>query len=128
MPGMMDTVLNLGLNDATAEGLAKLSGDARFAYDSYRRFIQMYSSVVLDLDHEQFEEILNRHKDDKGVSLDTELDADDLRRLVVDYKREVREALDRDFPDDVNEQLWGADRRGVRQLDEPARDHLSPPE
>ncbi len=108
MPGMMDTVLNLGLNDATAEGLAKLSGDARFAYDSYRRFIQMYSSVVLDLDHEQFEEILNRHKDDKGVSLDTELDADDLRRLVVDYKREVRDALDRDFPDDVNEQLWGA--------------------
>jgi pyruvate,orthophosphate dikinase len=108
MPGMMDTVLNLGLNDETAAGLAKLSGDARFAYDSYRRFIQMYSSVVLDLDHHQFEEILNRHKDEKSVTLDTELDAEDWQRVIVDYKREVKDALDRDFPQDPHEQLWGA--------------------
>ena len=73
MPGMMDTVLNLGLNDETVEGLAKLAGDRRFAFDSYRRFIQMYSNVVLGLDHHMFEEILDDHKDALGVTIDTEL-------------------------------------------------------
>ena len=82
MPGMMDTVLNLGLNAATTEGLAKLTGDARFAYDSYRRFIQMYSNVVLGVEHALFEEILDSEKEDKGVELDTDLDADDLKRIA----------------------------------------------
>ena len=82
MPGMMDTVLNLGLNDATVRGLAAASGDARFAWDSYRRFIQMYADVVLGLDHYAFEEALELLKEDRGVSLDTELGADDLEALV----------------------------------------------
>jgi pyruvate,orthophosphate dikinase len=108
MPGMMDTVLNLGLNDITVEGLAKRSGDARFAYDSYRRFIQMYSNVVLDVDHHHFEEILDRHKDEKGHSLDTDLTAEDWKEVVADYKAEVKRAIGKDFPQDPNEQLWGA--------------------
>ncbi|MDX1738465.1 MAG: PEP/pyruvate-binding domain-containing protein, partial [Alphaproteobacteria bacterium] len=85
MPGMMDTVLNLGLNDETAEGLAAKSGDARFAYDSYRRFIQMYSNVVLEMDHHLFEDQLEIKKEEKGVYLDTELTAEDLRALVADF-------------------------------------------
>jgi pyruvate,orthophosphate dikinase len=108
MPGMMDTVLNLGLNAATAEGLARLSGDARFAYDSYRRFIQMYSDVVLGVDHAHFEEILHAHKEDKGVELDTELDADDLKAIAGEFKKQVEKELGRPFPEDVQEQLWGA--------------------
>jgi pyruvate, orthophosphate dikinase len=108
MPGMMDTVLNLGLNDVTVEGLAKRSGDARFAYDSYRRFIQMYSDVVLGVDHYQFEELLELLKEEKGVELDTELDAQDLKRLVDSYKAAVRDELDEDFPQDPETQLWGA--------------------
>jgi len=108
MPGMMDTVLNLGLNDETAAGLAKASGDARFAYDSYRRFIQMYSNVVLDVDHHLFEEELEVAKEAKGVVLDTELDADDLRALIDTYKKVVKRELGRDFPQDTEEQLWGA--------------------
>jgi pyruvate,orthophosphate dikinase len=108
MPGMMDTVLNLGLNDATVEGLAATSGDARFAWDSYRRFIQMYADVVLELDHGVFEDALEIAKEDRGVTLDTELTADDLRALVKTYKSLVREQWDRDFPQDVHEQLWGA--------------------
>src|SRR6201996_6371083 len=108
MPGMMDTVLNLGLNAATAEGLAKLTGDARFAYDSYRRFIQMYSDVVLGVDHAVFEEILDEEKDSKGVELDTDLDADDLKRIAESYKKRVRQELGKPFPEDVQEQLWGA--------------------
>ena len=108
MPGMMDTVLNLGLNDATVEGLAAVSGDPRFAWDSYRRFIQMYSNVVLGLDHGAFEEALEIAKEDKGVHLDTDLDAEDWRRLTARY-REIVEALGgRPFPQDVHEQLWGA--------------------
>src|ERR1700748_1938828 len=108
MPGMMDTVLNLGLNAATAEGLAKLTGDARFAYDSYRRFIQMYSDVVLGVDHAVFEEILHDEKDAKGVELDTELDAEDLKRIASLYKARVEKELGKPFPEDVQEQLWGA--------------------
>src|SRR6478735_8603597 len=97
MPGMMDTVLNLGLNDATVEGLAAASGDARFAWDSYRRFIQMYSDVVLELDHGRFEEALEIAKEDLGLDADTELSEDDWRKLVGEYKRIVREELGRDF-------------------------------
>jgi pyruvate,orthophosphate dikinase len=108
MPGMMDTVLNLGLNDATVEGLAKLSGDRRFAFDSYRRFIQMYSNVVLDLDHHMFEEILDEHKDRLDVSIDTALSAEDWEAVVADYKAAVERELDRPFPQDPAAQLWGA--------------------
>src|SRR5215469_592530 len=108
MPGMMDTVLNLGLNPATVEGLAKLTGNPRFAYDSYRRFVHMYSSVVLEVEHSVFEEILESEKETKGVDLDTELDANDLKRIAELYKAEVKKRLGKPFPDDVREQLWGA--------------------
>jgi len=108
MPGMMDTVLNLGLNDETVRGLAAASGDPRFAWDSYRRFIQMYADVVLGLDHGAFEEALEIAKEDKGVHLDTELEAGDWERLVRRYKDLVEELWTGPFPQDVNEQLWGA--------------------
>ncbi len=108
MPGMMDTVLNLGLNDATVEGLAKLAGDRRFAFDSYRRFIQMYSNVVLDLDHHMFEEILDEHKERLDVTVDTGLSADDWERVVADYKAAVQQERGEPFPQDPQAQLWGA--------------------
>ncbi|MEA3004212.1 MAG: pyruvate, orthophosphate dikinase [Sphingomonadales bacterium] len=108
MPGMMDTVLNLGLNDATVAGLAAVSGDPRFAWDSYRRFIQMYSDVVLGLPHAAFEEALEIAKEDKGVHLDTELEAEDWRRLTGRYQELVEEHWGKPFPQDVHEQLWGA--------------------
>ncbi|MFQ5783775.1 MAG: pyruvate, phosphate dikinase [Alphaproteobacteria bacterium] len=108
MPGMMDTVLNLGLNEATVEGLARRSGDARFAYDSYRRFIQMYGDVVLGVEHHEFEQLLENHKIERGVTLDTELDADDLKTLAEEYKELVARKRDEPFPEDVNDQLWGA--------------------
>ncbi|MGQ3031837.1 MAG: PEP/pyruvate-binding domain-containing protein, partial [Ferrovibrionaceae bacterium] len=103
MPGMMDTILNLGLNDETVVGLAKQSGNERFAWDSYRRFIQMYSGVVLDVGHEHFEDILEMHKEDKGVSLDTELDAEDWKEVAAKYKKMVQKHLGRPFPQDVHE-------------------------
>jgi pyruvate,orthophosphate dikinase len=108
MPGMMDTVLNLGLNDRTVEGLATASGDPRFAWDSYRRFIQMYGSVVLGVDHHRFEEIIEDAKLDKGVSEDTHLTADDWRAVVTGYKAMVQEVLGKPFPQDPEGQLWGA--------------------
>src|SRR5205823_7121575 len=108
MPGMMDTVLNLGLNPQTVAGIAKQTGDERFAYDSYRRFIQMYSGVVLEVDHSHFEEILENEKEDKGVELDTDLDAADWKRIAELYKAKVKQVLGRPFPDDADEQLWGA--------------------
>jgi pyruvate,orthophosphate dikinase len=108
MPGMMDTILNLGLNDATVEAVAAGSGDARFAYDSYRRFIQMYSNVVLDVDHHNFEELLEVYKERKGLTLDTDLSADDWKHLVGEYKRRVEEETGNPFPQDPREQLWGA--------------------
>ncbi len=108
MPGMMDTVLNLGLNDETAAGLAKLSGNERFAYDSYRRFIQMYSDVVLGLGHGVFDEILGSKKDMNDYTSDTELTADDWKAVIADYKRAVEEHLGKPFPSDPREQLWGA--------------------
>ncbi len=108
MPGMMDTVLNLGLNDETVEALAKKSGDRRFAFDSYRRFITMYSDVVLGVGHEHFEDLLDLHKDRQGYSLDTDLTADDWAELVVLYKKRVKDELGKDFPQDPEQQLWGA--------------------
>ncbi len=108
MPGMMDTVLNLGLNDETVEGLAATSGHPRFAWDSYRRFIQMYSDVVLGLDHGLFEEALEIAKEDKGYFTDTEMEEDDWRELVAEYMQIVEAELGKPFPQDVNEQLWGA--------------------
>jgi len=108
MPGMMDTVLNLGLNDETVEGLAKMSANPRFAYDSYRRFIQMYSNVVLGVEHYNFEDILELHKEEQNVRLDTELDADALKDLVDAYKERVEETTGTPFPQDPREQLWGA--------------------
>jgi pyruvate,orthophosphate dikinase len=108
MPGMMDTVLNLGLNDRTVEALAKRSGDRRFAYDSYRRFITMYSNVVLGIEHHVFEDILEEHKDAKGFSLDTELAAQDWEKLVGLYKQKVEVESGKPFPQDAREQLWGA--------------------
>jgi pyruvate,orthophosphate dikinase len=108
MPGMMDTVLNLGLNDRTVDGLARASEDRRFAFDSYRRFVQMYGDVVLGIDHYLFEERLEEAKRERGARFDNELPADALEELVAAYKAIVRKALGRDFPDDPEEQLWGA--------------------
>ncbi len=108
MPGMMDTVLNLGLNDQTVEGLVLASGDARFAWDSYRRFIQMYGSVVLDVDHHRFEEIIEHVKLDTGKNEDTELTASEWHRVVDGYKEMVAEVTGRPFPQDPETQLWGA--------------------
>ena len=114
MPGMMDTILNLGLNDDAVNGLAKKSGNERFAWDSYRRFIQMYGDVVMGLkpekkeDHDPFEVIIDEIKEKKGVELDTELTVDDLKHMVAEFKALVRNRLGRDFPNDPWEQLWGA--------------------
>jgi len=108
MPGMMDTVLNLGLNDQTVEALAEMSGDRRFAYDSYRRFITMYSDVVLGFEHSHFEDILDTFKDSQGYSLDTDLSADDWVELVGKYKDAVARETGKEFPQDPHDQLWGA--------------------
>jgi len=110
MPGMMDTVLNLGLNDATVEGLAATSGDERFAWDSYRRFIQMYSDVVLGVPHHLFEDALEIAKEDKGYFTDVEMEAADWQALVSQYKAIVEQELGEPFPQDVYQQLWGAIR------------------
>src|ERR1700756_1520821 len=108
MPGMMDTVLNLGLNDATVEAVAQQSGDRRFAYDSYRRFITMYSDVVLGVEHHLFEEILDDHKDRNGYTLDTDLTSDDWVEVVERYKERLEEEHGAPFPQDPHDQLWGA--------------------
>jgi pyruvate,orthophosphate dikinase len=108
MPGMMDTVLDLGLNDDTVEGLARRGENPRFAFDSYRRFIQMYSNVVLDIDHGRFEALLDDYKEKHGVTLDTMLGAKDWQELIAAYKSLVAERMGAPFPQDVHEQLWGA--------------------
>jgi len=105
MPGMMDTILNLGLNDKTIQGVIKRTGNERFAWDSYRRFIHMFGDVVMGVEHKLFEEAIHKKKQTKGVELDTELEASDLKELVNDYKAIVRKAKGRDFPADVREQL-----------------------
>jgi len=108
MPGMMDTVLNLGLNDAAVEAIAKKSGDPRFAYDSYRRFITMYSDVVLGFPHHHFEEILDDYKDRNGYTLDSDLSAEDWVELVARYQQRLKEEHGEPFPQDPDQQLWGA--------------------
>lgn len=114
MPGMMDTVLNLGLNDDTIKGIIKNSGSERFAWDSYRRFIQMYGDVVMGMkpenanEHDPFEVIMDEIKEKKGVKLDTELDVDDLKEMVVRFKKMIKDSLGKDFPTDPYDQLWGA--------------------
>ena len=108
MPGMMDTVLNLGLNDKTVVGLAKKTNNETFAYDSYRRFIQMYSNVVLNVDHHNFEDLIENYKLTKGVVLDTELTAEDWKSLIVSFREQIQKEIGKDFPQDVHEQLCGA--------------------
>lgn len=108
MPGMMDTVLNLGLNDQTVDGLAKKAGDERFAWDSYRRFIQMYGDVVMGLEHHDFEDIMDQHKRDMDVNEDTDITAEGWKDVVAKYKELVQRELGRPFPEDPHEQLWGA--------------------
>jgi len=114
MPGMMDTILNLGLNDKAVEGLAKLSGNARFAYDSYRRFIQMYSDVVMEQKKEVYEHLLDEFKAKKGVKLDTELSADDLKEIVAQFKANYKANQGKEFPQDPKEQIMGAVRAVFR--------------
>ena len=108
MPGMMDTVLNLGLNDETVLGLAAKTKNDTFAYDSYRRFIQMYSNVVLNIGHHNFEDLIENYKLTKGVILDTDLDADDWKKLIKDFRDVIKREINKDFPQSVYEQLWGA--------------------
>ncbi len=108
MPGMMDTVLNLGLNDRTAEGLSKLSGDRRFAYDSYRRFIQMYSNVVLGIGHDEFEHILDDYKESHDFNFDTDLGAESWIEVIALYQKAVEKKIGRPFPQEPKDQLWGA--------------------
>ena len=108
MPGMMDTVLNLGLNDKTVVGLAKKTNNETFAYDSYRRFIQMYSNVVLNVDHHNFEDLIENYKLTKGVVLDTEMEANDWKSLIGSFREQIKKETGKDFPQDVNAQLWGA--------------------
>ena len=105
MPGMMDTILNLGLNDKSVEGLAKLSNNSRFAYDSYRRLIQMFGSVVLDIPKHAFEEVFDGKKKQKKAKLDTELDAKALQEVIAEYKKVVQKHTKREFPQDPHEQL-----------------------
>ncbi len=108
MPGMMDTVLNLGLNDTTVEGLAKAANDERFAWDSYRRFIQMYGDVVLGVDHHDFEDILDTYKRDEGLSQDTDITGEGWKSIVSEYKELVKRTIGKPFPTDPKEQMWGA--------------------
>jgi pyruvate,orthophosphate dikinase len=108
MPGMMDTILNLGLNDITVQGIIKQSRDERFAYDAYRRFVQMYSDVVMGMDKQILEHLLEHKKEAKGVHLDTELMAEDWKELVAVFKAQIKLTLDKSFPEDPQEQLWGA--------------------
>ncbi len=119
MPGMMDTILNLGLNEDVVEVMAKKSGNARWAYDCYRRFIQMYSDVVMEVGKKYFEELIDKMKEEKGVKLDVELTADDLRELANQFKAEYKEKIGQDFPTDPKEQLIGAVKAVFRSWDNP---------
>ncbi len=119
MPGMMDTILNLGLNDETVEGLAELTNNPRFAYDSYRRFIQMFSDVVMEVEKSNFERIIDQLKAEKGVKLDTELDADDLKKLVKEFKAFYKKSKNEGFPQDPKVQLMEAVKAVFRSWDNP---------
>ena len=119
MPGMMDTILNLGLNEEVVEVMAKKSGNARWAYDCYRRFIQMYSDVVMEVGKKYFEELIDEMKEKRGVTQDTELTADDLKELAEQFKAEYKEKIGSDFPSDPKEQLMGAVKAVFRSWDNP---------
>ena len=119
MPGMMDTILNLGLNETVVEVMAKKSGNPRWAYDCYRRFIQMYSDVVMEVGKKYFEELIDKMKEEKGVKLDTELTADDLKELANQFKAEYKEKIGQDFPSDPKEQLMGAVKAVFRSWNNP---------
>ena len=119
MPGMMDTILNLGLNDEAVEGFANKTGNPRFAYDSYRRFIQMYSDVVMEVGKKYFEQLIDKMKEEKGVKQDVELTADDLKELAMQFKAEYKEKIGKDFPTDPKEQLMGAIKAVFRSWDNP---------
>ena len=126
MPGMMDTILNLGLNDDAVKGLIARSENERFAYDSYRRFVQMFGNVVLNVDHDEFEHLLEEKKKSKGVTLDTELEANDLEALVHEFKSAVKQHTGNDFPDDPRTQLDMARDAVFESSGNPARDYLPP--
>ena len=128
MPGMMDTILNLGLNDEVVEGLAKKTGNPRFAYDSYRRFVQMFSDVVMEMNKSEFEKIIDEMKEAKGVTQDVELDADDMKALVAKFKSLYKEKMGADFPTDPKTQLIEAVKAVFRSLGQPPRQHLPPHE
>ncbi len=131
MPGMMDTILNLGLNDEVVEGLARKSNNPRFAWDSYRRFVQMYGDVVLEMkpankeDIDPFEQIIEEVKEEAGVKLDNELTTENLKELVARFKKAVKDNTGRDFPTDPYEQLWGGNYGCIQLLDERSRYPLS---
>ena len=105
MPGMMDTVLNLGLNDTSVEGIIAKTGNERFGWDAYRRFVQMFGDVVMEVEHDKFEEAIQAKKDSKGVKFDTDLTGEDLKELVDDYKKIIKDAKGKSFPEDPREQL-----------------------
>jgi pyruvate,orthophosphate dikinase len=119
MPGMMDTILNLGLNDSVVVAFAEKTGNPRFAYDSYRRFIQMYSDVVMEVGKKYFEELIDQLKEKKGVKLDTELTADDLKLLAEQFKAEYKKKIGSDFPSDPKMQLMGAIKAVFRSWNNP---------
>ena len=119
MPGMMDTILNLGINDTVAEGLVKLTNNPRFVYDSYRRFIQMFSDVVMELPKRNFEVIIDKVKEERGVKLDSELDTDDMKRLVSEFKAYYLEQKGEEFPQDAKVQLMEAVKAVFRSWDNP---------
>ena len=119
MPGMMDTILNLGLNDKVVEAFAKKTNNPRFAYDSYRRFIQMYSDVVMEVGKKYFEELIDKMKEERGVTLDTELTAEDLKELATRFKAEYKSKIGEDFPQDPKEQLMGAIKAVFRSWENP---------
>ena len=119
MPGMMDTILNLGLNEEVVEALAEASGNPRWAWDCYRRFIQMYSDVVMEVGKKYFEELIDKMKEEKGVKQDVELTAEDLKTLAGQFKDEYKEKIGADFPSDAKEQLIGAVKAVFRSWDNP---------
>ena len=126
MPGMMDTILNLGLNEDVVEVLSEKSGNPRWAWDCYRRFIQMYSDVVMEVGKKYFEELIDKMKAEKGVTLDVELTAEDLKTLAEQFKAEYKEKIGADFPSDPKEQLMGAIKAVFRSWDNPPCQRIPP--
>ncbi len=127
MPGMMDTILNLGLNEDVVKVLSEKSGNPRWAWDSYRRFIQMYSDVVMEVSKSEFEKLIDKKKEEKGVKLDVELSAEDLHDLAEQFKAKYKEALGEDFPADPKAQLYGAIKAVFRSWDNPQSHQNFPP-